>query len=204
MHRATCTLSGQWGLAALQQQNMQGSCCDAVDRPACAHACRLAVRSRPALSTGSGLRLRALRRRARRRSARQADGFCVHASDSEQVPAYPVRSVLLSVLCWQHRRRLLASPSLKSRAYATCFKCWLQNARVAQEVEYDAEVNAQYWSLRPVAVLARSLEIGEPLPLLACSCSCVKHAGHFEKAANAACASLRLRTAAGCRQCCCA
>ena len=50
-----------------------------------------------------------------------------------------------------------------------CFDCWLRVACVVQEVEYDAEVNAQYWSLRPVAVLARSLEIGEPL--LAHSCS---------------------------------
>lgn len=44
-----------------------------------------------------------------------------------------------------------------------CFECWHQNALVVQEVEYDTEVNAQYWSLRPVAVLARSLEIGAPL-----------------------------------------
>lgn len=179
---------------------MQGSRCDATERPACAHACPLAVRSRPALSTGSGLCLRALRRRARRKVARQADGFCVRAADSEHIPAYPVRFVLLFVPCWQHTRRLLASPSLKSRAYATCFKCWLQNACVVQEVEYDAEVNAQYWSLRPVAVLARSLGIGKPL--VACSSSCVLQAGLSREAAAAACASLRLRTAAECRHCC--
>ena len=92
------------GFAALQQPSMHGSCCDAAERPACAHACTLATRSRPALQTGSGLRLRVLRRRARRKAARQADGFCVHASDSEQIPAYPVRTTLPVAARRQHRK----------------------------------------------------------------------------------------------------
>ena len=65
---------------------------------ACPHATALVRRGRPALQTGSGLRLRAFRKRARRKSAGRAGSVCVYASSSESVPAYPVRSARLAFL----------------------------------------------------------------------------------------------------------
>jgi hypothetical protein len=53
--------------------------------------------------------------------------------------------------------------------YALCVHCkpvTHLTLSAAQQVEYDAALNARYWSRRPVAVLARALEIGAP-PLLA-------------------------------------
>ena len=64
---------------------------------ACPHATAIARCCRPALQTGSGLHLRAFRKRARRKSAGRAESVCVYAFASENVPAYPVRSASLAL-----------------------------------------------------------------------------------------------------------
>ncbi len=74
---------------------MEQFCCKGGEVQPCAHARALGRSIRPALQTGSGLRLRAFRKRTRRRCAGHAERMRVESAMlHEAVPAYPARGTL--------------------------------------------------------------------------------------------------------------